>query len=564
MNSDSKFTKFNRRLKSLEGEREPFMDWWDSLSTYLFGHRGRFLAPDSTQGDGAQKSRDRFKKQLNNKGLIARRVLSAGMMAGITSPARPWFRLSTGDPDLDDQMEVKKWLYESSKVLYRIFSMSNFYNSLQPYYSELGTFGTAALGIFEDDEDVIRCTTYTAGQYMIGTDGDDRVDTFYREYKNTVGQIVKKFGKENCPERIVRQYEAGELDGWHTVIHAIEVNDGRNVGSPFARDAKYRSVYYLKNSERVDPFLRKSGFKSFPIMATRWENAPGDIYSTSSPGMTALGDVQILQIGEKHMYRAVERVSDPSLRAPSSLRQYLRNDKTPAPGSITFTGSGNDSIEELIKGYRPDINAMMALNDRAEKRVSNAFYEDLFLMLGNSDRRQITAREVVEKHEEKLLQLGPVLERVHNELLDPAISRTFEIAQRGGYLPEPPEALMNIDLRVEYISVLAQAQRLVGLEGIERVTAFAGQMMALDPSARHKVNTSRAISEYADTVGIDPAILKSDEEAAGMARAEAEAAQQQQMGENMQLAASTAKDASQADITTDNALTSVMRKAGLA
>lgn len=556
--------KFDKRMSALKEEREPFLGWWHMLFESFLGYRGRFLnESDTTRGDGASKTRERFRKQLNNKGVRARRTLAAGMMAGITSPARPWFRLSTGNADMDAQAEVRQWLFQVSQIMYRVFSMSNFYKSLQTFYNELGTAGTAALGIFEDDENVIRCVAFTAGQFCLGENGQDRVDTFYRDYKKTAGQLVKEFGYENCPTTVRTAWDDGNSDSWFAVVHVIEPNDNRDRMSPMQWDMEYRSVYYVKGCSR-DGFLRVSGFREFPIMVVRWEKSPGDVYATGCPGMTALGDTQVLQIGEKRLYKAIARVSDPSLAVPATLRAVLKGGRVPNPGEAVFVqNSATDKISEMFANYRPDINALVSVNDRVERRISEAFYEDLFLMLSNTDRRQMTAREVVEKHEEKLLQLGPVLESVHNEGLDPAIDRTFKILQRRGYLPEPPEALVNTELRVEYVSVLAQAQRLVSLESIERTADFTARMMALDPSAKYKFSVNRAIAEYAETTGLNPDMILSDDEVAAIVQKEAQAAQRQQMMDTAQQASTIAKEASQADMNGTNALTTTMRNFGL-
>jgi hypothetical protein len=199
-----------------------------------------------------------------------------------------------------------------------------------------------------------------------------------------------------------------------------------------------------------------------------------------------------------------------------------------------------------------------------ENRIQRAFYEDLFLMLANTDRRQITAREVAEKHEEKLLMLGPVLERLHTELLDPLIDRTFAILQRNGVLPTPPPELQEKELSVEYVSVLAQAQRLVNTGAIDRLTEFAGNAAAIWPDARHKVDISQSIDDYGEALGVNPSIIRGDDEARAMAEAEAQAAAQAQAMEQGGQLVDMAKSASETEVSEDNALGTVMRRAGLA
>ena len=92
---------------------------------------------------------------------------------------------------------------------------------------------------------------------------------------------------------------------------------------------------------------------------------------------------------------------------------------------------------------------------------NQAFNVDLFMMIANSGRGQMTATEVAERHEEKLMMLGPVLSRLNEEVLRPLIERCFDILARQGQLPPPPEELRGQKLSVEYTSMLARSQRAI-------------------------------------------------------------------------------------------------------
>jgi hypothetical protein len=535
------------------------MEIWQELSDYHQGHRGRFLSGDSNKGY------KRNTKQINNKSRMAVRTLASGMMSGITSPARPWFQLGAGDPDMNEYAPVKEWLHAVQSTMYRVFSQSNTYNSLHSLYTEVGVFGTGAMGVFNDFNNVIRCKTFTTGEYMLGANGQDEIDTLYREYQYSVGQVVKMFGYDNCSDSVKNLWDTGATEAWIDIVHCIEPNDNRDHMSPFANKKPYRSVYYeasLANSNR-NQFLLESGFDTFPIMAPRWDITGGDIYATDCPGMDALGDTKALQLGEKRRYQAVDKVANPLLQAPSSMHSKLQRHGLKG-GDIIYTDNASDSVSSVYGNYRPDINAIGQINMEASDRISHAFYEDLFLMLASSDRRQITAREVAEKQEEKLLMLGPVLERLHSELLDPLIDRTFDILQSTGVLPPPPKELQGSDLNVEYISVLAQAQRMVAVTGLERTVGFASQLASIWPEARHKIDPMQAIDEYANAMGTNPRVVRSDDKTNEMVQGEQQAqAQQAAMMQGQELA-NTAKTVSETEVTDDNALGTLMRNAGLA
>lgn len=549
---------YNKRLEALRSERSTFMQYWRELSDNHLAFRGRFLTSDRNKGH------KRDTKMFNNTSRLANRTLASGMMSGITSPARPWFRLGTVDPILKEVAAVKQWLHDVQAKMYEVFSASNLYNSLHQLYSELGVFATGSMGVYEDFENVIRCDTHTVGSYFIAANGKGEIDTLYREYEISVAQCIKQFGMDNCSRAVKQQWEKGNTEAWVKIIHVVEPNDDRDMQSPLAKDKAFRSVYYEydsgKNNEG-DKFLRESGFDEFPELTPRWEVAYGDIYGVDCPGMTALGDTKALQLGERRKYQALDKMVDPPLQVPSTLKNKV---KSLRPGDKVYTESTGDSISSIYGNYRPDLAAMQAINQESEMRIKRAFYEDLFLMLANTDRRQITAREVVEKHEEKLLMLGPVLERLHNELLDPLINRTFNLLQRGGVLPPPPPELEDTELKIEYVSVLAQAQRLVSVGAVERMAGFTAELSSVWADARHKFDASQAIDEYADALGITPSIIRSDDEAQAMSAAEQQAAAQAAAMQQGQELANTAKTMSETDTGEGNALGDVMRQAGLA
>lgn len=550
---------YNKRLQALQSERNPFMNLWRECSDYHLAHRGRFLSSDRNKGF------KRNTKQINNTSRLASRTLASGMMSGITSPARPWFRLGTGDKQLDDVNSVKLWLHEVQTIMYKVFASSNTYNSLHQLYSELGVFGTSSMGVFHDFKNVIWCKPYTVGSYMLGMDGQNLNDTMYREYEISVAQVVKQFGIDNVSQTVKKQWDDGNTESWVKIVHLIEPNDDRDKNSVKASDKPYRSVYYEAdrgNKSDEEKFLRESGFDEYPILSPRWDVTGEDVYATDCPGITALGDTKALQLAERRKYQAIDKLVSPPLQGPSALKNKMKGNQL-GPNEIIFHESADSGgLRSIYEHYRPEIEQIKGEILNVEERIQRAFYEDLFLMLANTDRRQITAREVAEKHEEKLLMLGPVLERLHTELLDPLIDRTFNILQRNGVLPIPPPELQNRELSIEYVSVLAQAQRLVNTGAIDRLTGYVASVAQVWPEARHKIDIMQSVDDYAEALGNDPAMVKSDVDARAAADAEMQMQQQMAMLERGAQMADMAKTASETNMNEDNVLGATIENAG--
>ena len=296
------------RWKHLCSERESWMAHWKEISDYLLPRSGRFFVDDRNRGN------KRHNAIHDNTGTRALRVLAAGMMAGMTSPARPWFRLTTSIPELDESAAVKAWLADVTRLMQMVFAKSNTYRALHSMYEELGAFGTASTIVLPDFKNVIHHYTLTAGEYAIATDSQGKVDTLYREFQMTVRQIVQEFGPENCSTTVRTQYEKGNFDKWVTVNHAIEPRTARDTGKRDSRNMPWRSVYFEQgcNEHQV---LRESGFQSFPALGPRWAVTGGDIYG-NSPAMESLGDIKQLQHEQLRKAQGIDYKTKPPLQVP--------------------------------------------------------------------------------------------------------------------------------------------------------------------------------------------------------------------------------------------------------
>lgn len=528
--------RLKRRLSHLERDRTSWEPHWRELADHFKPRSGNWYN-QSTETRGGKKTAQSM--MINNTPLRGARTLAAGMMAGLTSPARPWFRLMTPDPALTEYAPVKEWLWTVEQRMRAVLSKSNVYRVLPTMYGELGVFGiTSAVGL-EDGQDTIRLQPWEIGSYWCAQDSTLRVDTAYRLIKMTVRQMVQEFGFEKCSARVQNMFKGGQWEQWIDVYQAIEPNDERLIGRAGAAGMSVRSVYWEKGGDS-DKVASQRGFNESPLFVPRWiaegNNAYGD-----SPAMDALGDAKALQFEERRKAQSLDKLVDPPMTAPTSLRNAR---VSLLPGDVTYV-----DVNQSNQGYRPvyeikpDIQWQTQSIRDIEERINSAMYADLFLMLANTDRRQITAREIEERHEEKLLQLGPVLERMNDELLDPLIDRVFAIMVRQSQpfwdgkldgvppLPVPPDDLKGIDLKVEYISILAQAQKMVGIQAADRLIAFAGNLMAIkqDPSVLDKIDTDQSIDEYADMLGVSPTMVLSDDKVAEIRAGRAQAAQMQQM-----------------------------------
>lgn len=535
--ADSIRKQCGKRWQALKSERSSWMPHWKEISEVLIPRAGRFLPTDNNKGD------KRHRKILDNSGTRALRTLAGGMMAGMTSPARPWFRLTTKNPKLDESYEVKKWTQQVTGLMQMVFNQSNVYRALQMTYEELGAFGTSAVIILDDYENVIHCMPLTIGEYALATDARGNVDTIYREFRMTVSALVGEFGYENCSSTVKRLYDKGNYDEWVTVVNAIEPRRDRDPSKRDAKNMPYRSVYY-EDGRAGDQLLRETGYRAFPALAPRWNVTGGDIYGVG-PGMEALGDMRQLQQQQFFKSKAIAMQADPAVIASADMRSQEKN---LVPGGIIYADNVA-SVQGIRSAYEVNLRLDFLLQDILDvrQRIDEAFYKDIFLMItGMPTTARATATEIAERHEEKMLMLGPVLERLNAEMNDRLISMTFERMVSLGLLPPIPEELRGVDLNVEFVSVLAQAQRAISTNAVDRFTQNLGQLVALKPDLADKFDADYWADYYSDVLGIDPQIVVPGKQVALIRQQRAEAMQRQEQMAQAEQLASIAKNAAAA------------------
>ena len=530
-------THLVRRLKSLENERKKgWESHWRALSKNFLPRRARFLDAGELTNDGQIMNR-----LQSGIGILALRILANGMQSGLTSPARPWFSLDLGNKQLADSEMAKLWLHDTYEKMVEVFRQTNFYDQVHILYSELACFGTAVLLIEEDTKSVIRCRCLTVGEYALDAGEDGRVDTLYRRVRMTPRQIVQAW-PDTCPAD-VRNMDENDVFQWVTILHAIEPNKERKPGGRRGDQRPWRSVYMILDGASQE-VLEVSGYYEFPALCPRWVITASDIYG-SSPAMDALPECRELQKAVEQARMALEKEVDPPLLVYNKGLSGSRVDTS--PGGVNYTSGLTQGQEAVVplSTVRANLPAAEQWIAKLENTIQRHFHNDLFLMISDANKN-MTATEVAERQGEKLLMLGPVLDRLRSEMFQPLIERVFGIMDRKGIIAFAPPEVVGQQLNVEFISILAQAQKQAGIGGISQTLGFAGQVAQLNPDILDKFNFDEMADAWADMQGIPPKLMRSDEEVAQIRAQRQQQRQQQQMMATMQQGAGIASQGSQA------------------
>lgn len=506
------------RLAGMDRARVSFWAHWNELAKNILPRRYRWLVTPNVYTRGSPINymiRD-------NSGTLAARVLASGMLAGISSPTRPWFRLKIDGYDGDTTNPVTLWLETVKMRMLRVFAESNFYNSIALGYLDLVVFGTAVMLVYEDYEDVIRCYNPCAGEYWLAQSDRLAVNTFYRELVSTAAQIREWFpeGKYSDDVKLTIARGGADLEQEFKLVHAVEPNVGPDYG--VSKMFPYREVYFEFGQPKAGP-LRVRGFHEFPAMCPRWDITGNDTYGRS-PGMDALGDIKQLQQETLRKGQAIEKVVNPPMVADIQLQN---KPASVLPGGVTYIAGLSNQSPGFKSAYQiqPDIAALTEDMRELQERIRLTFHNDLFLMISQLDTVR-TATEIDARREEKLVLLGPVLTRLNDELLSPIIKRTFNIMLRARLLPPPPAEIQGKAIEISFISMLHEAQAAVQTTSIERLYAFAGGISAVDPTVLDNMDNDEAVDEFATLLDVSPRIVRSrkDLQAYRARREQAEAA----------------------------------------
>ena len=528
-NKDSPIKRddLNRIWKSMFDQQTKWIANWKDIRDYINPYLGCF--EEDTPNDGGRRDSN----MINTNAIIASNTFAAGMHNGITSPTRPWLRLTIPDDDVAQLDGVRWWCDDTTSRMLDVIGKSNFYREMHKFYKELGVFGTAAMMIVDDDHTVIRCKTFTIGQYALGCDHTGRIKRFARLLKMNVSEMVDMFGVDNCPSIIKTAYENKQYDQYFDVYHLILPNKDKEPGKIDKWSKAYTSYYWSTLCDD-DKYLDLGGFDEFPVMCARWDTVGSDIYGYG-PGWYALGDAKSVQVVDEDVHIGIKKGIDPPMVAPADV--LSSGGVNTLPNGVTYYQRelGDNAVRAAYQ-VQLNIDGAISLVERKEQVLNKHFFVDLFRAIEQLQAQggTISATQIREVIAEKMSLIGPALDNMQNVLSD-IVDRVFGIMGRADIIPQPDDSVAEIiseqDMKVEYISIMAQAQKMSGLTALEQLAGFVGNLAQFAPSVADKFDCDEAVDKYADMLGTAPSVIISDDKVAEGRQAKQ---QQQQKMEQMQ------------------------------
>lgn len=544
------------RILSLRTTR---YSWWvhaKELADFVLPRRYRWLITPNQMNRGSPINQH----ILDSTGTLAARNLSSGIMSGVSSPTRPWFRLKIGRIDSTRTSPISLWLADVERLAYLVCKESNFYDSVAQLYFDAVVFPAGVILIYEDFDNVINCFNPCFGEYYLALDGKFRPTTFGREFTMTVEAVVDEYGIDNVSETVKQLYNQADGSGKSKeiiVAHLIEPNtDPAKSGIP--KEFEYYELYWewggsaspQNGGAARDRFLRKKGYYEQIVIPLLWDRTGNDPYGRS-PAMDALPDIKQLQLESRRKAQGIDKGNNP----PMVFDIQLKNQPASMlPGGATyvsgFSQTGNAGAAPIYGNWKPDIKAMSADLEEVRARVKTTFFNDVLQTMAQlraQTSSNVTAAEVDATRAEALVLLGPVLNRIATAL-KLALERIFAVMSRANILPPAPPEIQGKAITIEFDSILAVAQAAAAAGGIERLLALAGNLAAVDPATTDGLDLDFILAKYGSLMRVDPRAIRSPEELIAIRKQRAQQQAMQQQAELAEKMAAGAKTLSETDI----------------
>lgn len=515
--------EIERRFSLLERQREPYHALWNSIADHMAPSLGAFGQSDPTHP---------IQPEAQISDTTARRsskILSAGLLSFLTSPAQDWFRLTLADKDLADYKPVRLYLQEVEEMSYDALSRSDFYAKQHIGYHTSGLFGVKSLYVDETPLGDIRFLSRPLQELYLAQDHLGQIDTVCRKFKLTAHQAVSAFGREALEEAKAanlirtyddsRQWKGGSLEQTWELLHwcgPMNSLDGL-IDESLSKSFPVASVYLLRGD--TQDVLHVGGYDDLPFLVDRWMEHPATPYAADWPGLAVIADSKMVNEMKNLLLESGQLSAAPPLWVPDD---GFVGRISMQPRAINYY---NKTAESSLADFGPmnvggDPRFSVDLLSMSRKDIQEAFFVDLFLAV----RQRIeqggapTATEITEIASERMFLLGPMLYGQHRSL-DRMFDRLFVLLSRRGVLPPPPDALLqSVDrgdiqkIDIDYISPLAQAQKEAQTKSMARTYQYARGLAEVAPSVLDNFDHDNAVRLIAEQQGLPASALRSKEE----------------------------------------------------
>ena len=374
---------------------------------------------------------NKYIRLYDSTGAQANELLAGALHSMLTNPSSYWFEFTTGDKDLDDDDDVRKWLQDTAHVAHELMNNSNFQTEIHELYLDEGTFGIGAMSIEEDKETVIRFSAKPIKNCWV--EGEQQGLHRHGVLQLHVEAAPHPSGVQDKAPAWVERPPRRTLTNLYELLPVISPTRNTIPGRNSRSRQKYRSCTYSGTEANDFATLEERGFSTWPWVTPRWAKATGETYGRS-PAMKCLPEVKMINEMMRELIRAQQKATNPPFSSRTTASLVRLSSLLVASTIIVLVVATLSSLWSLVRNLQLSYEMM----DDVRKRIPRLL---LHRPATAQEGPQMTATEVMQRTEEKIRLLGPLLGRQHSELLRPLIERVCEIMNRRGLVPKIPAKL---------------------------------------------------------------------------------------------------------------------------
>lgn len=495
--ADSRADEILMQQSHLESKRANFDSHWREVAERVLPNQNEFQGNNQTEGA------KRNEKIFDSTAVMALDRAASAIDSLVTPSSQYYHRLDPEDDDLMEDQEVRLWLDELNRALFRMRYKpeANFASQAHECYISLMAFGTDTM--YTDDVPGIgaRYKACPMSEMYLAENQHGIVDLVHRKFPMTARAAFQKWGNK-LPPAILRANEKDPFTKFD-FIHCVKPNKDTD-----SRRKDYRgmpiSSYYIAIEGRT--VLSEGGYRVMPYSVGRHVTAPREVYGRS-PAMQVLADIKMLNEMEKTIIRAAHKIVDPPLLL---YGDGILSSFNARPNALNY-GGVDDQGRQLVIPMKTGSNLPIAMEMTEQKRkaINDAFYVTLFQILVENPR--MTATEAMIRAQEKGQLLAPTVGRQQSEWLGAVIDRDIDIIMANGMIRPPPDSLIEAGggIKVDYTSPLSRLRRAEDGVAIMRTLEQLAPLANLKPEVLDIFDDDAIGREIANINGVPAKIIRS-------------------------------------------------------
>ncbi len=425
----------------------------------------------------------------------------------------------------DSTKEERQWLQQCRELMLDDLSKADFYDESLAFTEVVLNLSTGIMLLdWDESHDSFVVENISPDRCVIEQDKFHHVNLCMYEFKLNKDQAKDMFG-DKCPEKI-KNSKGYNQDYTFTKAMLSSARYDIDVSG----EGEWIEVIWSEDDR--DKVLSERRTHHKPFVCWRFERSlTGSPWGCNSPGERCLADIISLNIMEKAKTKGIQLRLDPPVKATEGLTLNI------VPAGVTRLRGSQDYAYAPPPGNSEEVLLEI---QRKEANLKEAYYVDFFLMLQQTLENNKTATEATLLADEKSQIMSSFTSRLNNEFLEPILETLWDMELRHGRLPEPPRSLAGKEIRIDYISPLAIAQRKAQIyvparQFIAETLTFA----QVDPTVQYIFKIPEYTAQMAKDMMIDERFLNSPEDVEKMVQAQQQMAQQQLESQQQQAEAKT-------------------------